>query len=242
MERPLRGREAAGSSDQWRRERENFGRRKAASSIDAKSAATLWRHLALAAEDGRWKALDYGDAPAACGAAEVDAEPPAEIQDSPRGEVESCDGERYKWRGFWKEARSADDAYDLFNAEWHEQQRRHAHVKQMEKKRKEQVLAQESEDARHARGSPMTLRHPYYKKEFRGHHYEEGSKVTFVEDTTSLRVSLGVPTSDRATRSTTTWRENQLYNAARRACQGQSEEDQGCAAGGDEGAAPGGAW
>ena len=61
----------------------------------------------------------------------------------------------------------------------------------------------------------MTLRHPYYKKEFRGHQFEEGSKVTIVEDATSLRVSLEVPTKERATRGTTTWRANQLYNAMR---------------------------
>ena len=61
----------------------------------------------------------------------------------------------------------------------------------------------------------MILRHAYYKKEFRGHQFEEGNRVTFVEDATSLRVSLEVPTKDRATRSTTTWCENHLYNAMR---------------------------
>ena len=61
----------------------------------------------------------------------------------------------------------------------------------------------EADDARYGPGSPATLTHPSYKEEFRGRLYEEdGGGATFVEELTWIRVSVKVPASDKATRST----------------------------------------
>ena len=58
------------------------------STFDAKTTATLWGHLAQAAEDRRWKALHYGDAPV-CLEAEITLPSYRDLQDVPKGEVES---------------------------------------------------------------------------------------------------------------------------------------------------------
>ena len=135
------------------------------STFDAKTTATLWGHLAQAAEDRRWKALHYGDAPV-CLEAEVTLPAHKDLQDVPKGEVESFEDGWHKWRGYWKQAWSFDAAYKLLNAEWHETQLQRAYAKKMERQRKQELQSMEADDARYGRGSPATLTHPRYKKEF----------------------------------------------------------------------------
>ena len=69
------------------------------STFDAKTTATLWGHLAQAAEDRRWKALHYGDAPV-CLEAKITLPSYRDLQDVPKGEVEDKGDGWYKWRGF----------------------------------------------------------------------------------------------------------------------------------------------
>ena len=184
---------------------------KADSIFDAKTVATTWRHLVLAVEDGRWKAIDHPGAPKpAPGPAAA-----TELQDIPSGEVKSFADGWYKWRGFWQQAWSPEDGYQLLNTMWHEQQRRHAIAQQMQRERRQQLQALEAEDARHARGDMVVLRHPHYKPEFRGRLRIEGRKAIFVEDATWVEVQVDVASSRAQTGHDLRKREVKLYNAMR---------------------------
>ena len=75
------------------------------SMFDAKSIATFWRHLELAVQDGRWKALDYVDVPRRAEAAVATGTvAEAQVSSIPREAVEECGDGWYRWRSFKKQA------------------------------------------------------------------------------------------------------------------------------------------
>ena len=82
-----------------------------------------------------------------CLEAEVTLPAPEDLQDVPKGEVESFDDGWYKWRGYWKQAWSFDTAYKLLNAEWHETQLQRTYAKKMERQRKQELQSMEADDA-----------------------------------------------------------------------------------------------
>ena len=140
----------------------------------------------------------------------------AQVSSIPREAVEECGDGWYRWRGFKKQAWSFDEAYRLLDAEWREQQLRHAHAAEMAKRRKEQLQRLEATDARYSRGTDFELVHPRYKRVFRGRLLEEKGVVTFVEDGTWIRVTAEVPAHvERGVRAYSTWRDARLYNAIR---------------------------
>ena len=185
--------------------------------FDAKSIATFWRHLELAVQDGRWKALEYVDVPRRAEAAVVTGTvAEAQVSSIPRGAVEECGDGWYSWNGYKKQAWSFDEAYRLLDAEWREQQLRHAHAAEMAKRRKEQLQRLEATDARYSRGIDFKLAHPRYKRVFRGRLLEEKGVVTFVEDGTWIRAVAEVPAQiEQGARAYSTWRDARLYNAIR---------------------------
>ena len=61
-------------------------------------------------------------------------------------------------RGFKKQAWGFGESYRLLDAEWREQQLRHAHAAEMAKRRKEQLQRLEAMDDRYSRGVDFELR------------------------------------------------------------------------------------
>ena len=194
--------------------------------FDARTISTIWAHLVLAEQDGRWDALDYGDASAAVDAVtaattEAEAaspEPDADVKITslPREAVESFEDGWYKWRGYWKQAGSLDEAHALLNAEWRDLQLRSAHAKRLADQRKTQLQRLEAGDDRYSRGHQVTLKHPRYKLQFRGRLCLDGSKLTFVEDATWYRVTIELPAeAKKCSREFDARRDTKLYNAVR---------------------------
>ena len=168
-------------------------------------------------EKGRPSAAEIADDSDAAAPRPTDAlEETVQFTSVPRQEVQVLEDGWHRWRGFKVQAIDFDDAVQLLNEDWREQQLRHAVVSRRAKLRREEALQSMARDSSSRLGPLVSLEHPRYKEVFKGRLTENGSSVTFVEEGTWLRVTVTVPPEkDAQGRGTAAWRDEHLYNAMR---------------------------
>ena len=185
--------------------------------FDAQSIVYMWSLVESAVARQDWEAIQGEDVAVVSHTAVESASVAKELSSFPRGEMECHADYWYSWRRFWVEAWSDDQAYEMLNRKWQEQQDKQRVAKSMlAQHRTMQLKRLKSETARGARGKPLILKSSSYTKQFQGRLTEEGTKLCFVEDTTWFRASVTVPTNMQSGgRQYLSWRDEQLYKAMR---------------------------
>ena len=141
--------------------------------FDTTSGETVWRHVELAVRDGRWEALrhecPFGAVPRAFDLASVP------VTDIPLRAIQSLGDNWYRRRSFRAQGASFDEAYRVLNADWREQQRRHAEASfKMQDLKRQRLEHMDAEAASSSRGLPMALQNPPYKQVYHGTLLETG--------------------------------------------------------------------